>query len=103
MVELLKQPQYQPLHVVDQIMVIYAGTRGFLDKVPVNEVQRWTRDFLNFVHTSRKDVWTLLDEKKDEGDTMKDKDNLVLPKVKAVLEEYARQYAPKKTAEPAGV
>ena len=35
MVELLKQPQYQPLHEVDQIFSIFAGTRGFLDKVPV--------------------------------------------------------------------
>ena len=35
MVELLKQPQYQPLNVADQIMVIYAGTNGYLDEVPV--------------------------------------------------------------------
>ena len=35
MVELLKQPQYQPMHVIDQVMIIYAGTEGFLDDVPV--------------------------------------------------------------------
>ena len=38
MVELLKQGQYQPLDVVDQVMSIYAGTRGYLDEVPRNEV-----------------------------------------------------------------
>ena len=39
MVELLKQPQYQPLHMADQVMLIYAGSRGYLDKIPVNRVQ----------------------------------------------------------------
>ena len=38
MVELLKQAQYQPLPVAEQVLVIYAGTKGFLDDVPVNEV-----------------------------------------------------------------
>ena len=39
MVELLKQPQYQPMHVIDQVMSIYAGTRGYLDEVPVKDVR----------------------------------------------------------------
>jgi F-type H+-transporting ATPase subunit alpha len=38
MVELLKQDQYQPIHVVDQVVAIYAGSKGFLDKVPVPKV-----------------------------------------------------------------
>ena len=38
MVELLKQPQYQPMDVIDQVMSIYAGTEGYLDDVPVKEV-----------------------------------------------------------------
>ena len=39
MVEILKQGQYEPMNVIDQVLVIYAGTRGHLDKIPVNEVQ----------------------------------------------------------------
>ena len=50
MVELLKQPQYQPLNVIDQVMSIFAGTRGYLDKVPVNKVREWERDFLEYMH-----------------------------------------------------
>ena len=46
MVELLKQPQYQPMDVVDQVMSIYAGSEGYLDEVPVKEVQRWEAEFL---------------------------------------------------------
>src|SRR5262245_7472928 len=55
MVELLKQPQYQPLHVADQVMSIFAGTEGFLDDVPVREVSRFEAEFLKWVrdHPSR--------------------------------------------------
>ena len=47
MVELLKQGQYEPLNVVDQVLIIYAGTRGHLDKVPRNEVAAWEKEFLH--------------------------------------------------------
>src|SRR5205085_5265362 len=50
MVELLKQPQFKPMDVIDQVMVIFAGTRGYLDKVPVKEVLAWQDQFLHFVH-----------------------------------------------------
>ena len=46
MVEILKQPQFQPLSEVDQIMVIFAGTQGHLDEVPVADIQRWEVEFL---------------------------------------------------------
>ncbi|NBP79541.1 F0F1 ATP synthase subunit alpha [bacterium] len=49
MVELLKQGQYSPMDVVDQVMSIYAGTRGHLDKVPREEVADWEKGFLTFV------------------------------------------------------
>jgi F-type H+-transporting ATPase subunit alpha len=53
MVELLKQPQFKPLHVADQVMAIYAGTKGHLDKVPVREVLAWEEQFLRFMRTER--------------------------------------------------
>jgi F-type H+/Na+-transporting ATPase subunit alpha len=49
MVELLKQPQFQPVDVVDQIMVIYAGGKGMLDAVAVRDVPQWEREFLAFM------------------------------------------------------
>jgi F-type H+-transporting ATPase subunit alpha len=51
MVELLKQPQYKPMQVIDQVMVIFAGTRGYLDKVPVKEVLAWEDQFLRYMRT----------------------------------------------------
>src|SRR5436309_1713722 len=41
MVEILKQPQFKPMDVIDQVMIIFAGTRGYLDKVPRPSVQAW--------------------------------------------------------------
>lgn len=92
MVELLKQPQYQPLNVVDQIMVIYAGTNGLLDQVPVNEVQRWEKEFLEFIHTKKKDVWDSLDADKDKGATMKKADDPTTQKVIAAVDEFNKSF-----------
>jgi F-type H+-transporting ATPase subunit alpha len=49
LVELLKQPQYQPMPFEQQVMVIYAGTNGFLDTVPLNRVREWQDKFLEFI------------------------------------------------------
>lgn len=92
MVELLKQPQYKPLSVVDQIMLIYAGTNGFIDNVPVNEVGRWETEFLDFIHGKRKDVWDNLDANKNNGDAMKKADNETTKLVREALEEFNRSF-----------
>jgi F-type H+-transporting ATPase subunit alpha len=55
-VEILKQGQYAPLPVEDQVMVIYAVTQGFLDDVEVNRIQAWESSFLEFMHTAHKGV-----------------------------------------------
>jgi F-type H+-transporting ATPase subunit alpha len=70
MVELLKQGQYSPLHVVDQIISIYAGTQGFFDKVPVARVLQAEEAVLGAVRDSHPEVWKAVDEKKViDGDT----------------------------------
>ena len=70
MVELLKQPQYKPMHVVDQILSIYAGTKGYLDEVPVSEVSAWEERFLNYIHTSKQELWDAINEKKQIDDEL---------------------------------
>ena len=92
MVELLKQPQYKPLNVVDQIMIIFAGTGGYLDKVPVGDVQRWEAEFLEHIHTKKKDVWDNLNENKDVGDAMKKADHETTKMVIAAIEEFNRSF-----------
>src|SRR5690349_15921823 len=56
MVEVLKQGQYKPMHFADQVMIIYAGTKGYLDKIPRNEVSGWESQFLTFMREQRADV-----------------------------------------------
>jgi F-type H+/Na+-transporting ATPase subunit alpha len=64
MVELLKQPQFKPMNVIEQVMVIFAGTKGYIDKVPVKEVQTWEDQFLRFMRTERADVRNALAKSK---------------------------------------
>jgi F-type H+-transporting ATPase subunit alpha len=60
LVEILKQPQFQPMHVADEVMIIFAGTKGFLDKVERRQVQAWEKQFLHFMREQRPQVRNLL-------------------------------------------
>ncbi len=64
MVELLKQPQYQPLSAVDQVMSIFAGTQGFLDDVAIRDVPRWEAAFLTFVRERKPELRSALEREK---------------------------------------
>jgi len=65
MVEVLKQGQYNPLHFADQVMIIYAGTKGYLDKIPRNQVPEWERQFVVFMREQKPEVRnTLVKERK---------------------------------------
>ena len=56
MVELLKQPQYEPLHFADQVISIYAGTNGTFDTVPVKEVSAIEKELLQFIREQKSEV-----------------------------------------------
>jgi len=56
MVELLKQDQYKPMAVEDQVMIIYAGVNGYLDDLPVESVLPFESDFLKFMRSSHPEV-----------------------------------------------
>jgi F-type H+-transporting ATPase subunit alpha len=72
MVEILKQGQYKPLNVIDQILIIYAGNSGGLDKVDRKKVRDWEQQFLTFMKEQKPEVRALLaKEKKMTDDVMK--------------------------------
>lgn len=56
MVEILKQSQFKPLNVVDQVMIIYAGNSGGLDEVPVKQTKAWEEQFLTFMKDQKPEV-----------------------------------------------
>ncbi|MDR3617879.1 MAG: F0F1 ATP synthase subunit alpha [Paludisphaera borealis] len=85
MVELLKQPQYQPLAAIDQVMSIYAGTTGALDDVPIREVQRFEKEFLEFVKTQRPQLRAALDKEKKMTDA-------IVADLKAALKDFKASF-----------
>jgi F-type H+-transporting ATPase subunit alpha len=90
MVELLKQPQYQPMHVVDQIMSIFAGTQGFLDDVPVPEVREWEMAFLKFMNDQRSEIVDKLTRTMEMTDDMAEQ-------LKAAIRDFKAGYRVPKT------
>ena len=70
MTELLKQGVYGPMAVTDQVLAIYSGNAGALDKVPVTRVSEWVSKMLEFVHTKHQDLWNQIEtSKKFEPET----------------------------------
>ncbi|MCU0440079.1 MAG: F0F1 ATP synthase subunit alpha [Raineya sp.] len=73
--EILKQPQYSPVSVEEQIAIIYVGTQGCLDKVAVEKVKEFEKEFLRMMRAEHKDVLTNLQKGKfEDADTAKMKE-----------------------------
>jgi F-type H+-transporting ATPase subunit alpha len=84
--ELLKQPQYAPLQVEEQVVVIYAGTNGYLDDLPVGDVGRYEEELLRHFRDEKKEILdTIRNEKKLSDETME--------KVKATVEAFTNNFA----------
>ena len=84
--ELLKQPQFSPLGFEEQTCVIFAGTNGFLDSVPVKRVTEYEAELLSFLRSSHGDLLTLIRDTKDLGDEAK-------VKLVAALTAFGKQFA----------
>jgi F-type H+-transporting ATPase subunit alpha len=68
LVELLKQPQYSPYSVVDEVIVIWAGTTGQLDDIPVGDVRRFEQELLPWLKRHRSDTYTAIESSGDLND-----------------------------------
>jgi F-type H+-transporting ATPase subunit alpha len=62
--ELLKQDKYQPVPLAEQVAVLYAGTQGHLDKVPVTRVREWEASFIRFLKSERQGILEEIDRQK---------------------------------------
>jgi F-type H+/Na+-transporting ATPase subunit alpha len=69
--EILKQPQYQPMDVANQVLVIWAATNGFTDDIPVENVRRFEADLHSFVMNSRPGLLAAIAEKKSLTEEIK--------------------------------
>ncbi|MBI4847565.1 MAG: F0F1 ATP synthase subunit alpha [Nitrospirae bacterium] len=73
MVELLKQGQYVPMTMQDQVIVLFAGTQGFLDDVPVEAIKKFEEEFVKFIRGTKDELRKELAEKKAIDDSLKAK------------------------------
>ncbi|MFN7894264.1 MAG: F0F1 ATP synthase subunit alpha [Pirellula sp.] len=80
MVELLKQSQYQPMEVADQIISIYAGTRGHLDEIPLTKVRDFEVGLLSFVRDRKPE---LLDKIRNEKDLTSEIEEMIKSAISA--------------------
>ena len=73
MVELLKQDQFVPLAVEEQLFVLFTGTRGHLDDIPVESIQKFEAEFLRYIKDRQADLLAEIREKKDLDDDLEAK------------------------------
>lgn len=73
MVELLKQGQYMPLPVEEQIVVLFAGANGYLDDLPVEAIRRFEDELLRFIRANKADINAEIKEKKIIDETLKER------------------------------
>jgi F-type H+-transporting ATPase subunit alpha len=90
--QLLKQPQYSPLSMEEQVVVIYAGTRGYLDKVPTDQVGRFESELLRVVRADQK---ALLEDIRNQKDISKAGagGGKIEDAIKSVLENFSKTFA----------
>jgi F-type H+-transporting ATPase subunit alpha len=85
LVEVLKQPQYEPLAVGKQVIIIYAAANGYLDPVPVEHVKRYEAELFRFIETRKTALVAKLVEKKQIDDEIK-------LELNAALEEFGKTF-----------
>ena len=95
-VEMLKQPQYQPMPVGNQVAVIYAVTNGFLDAVPVEGVRAWESGFQDHMNTMHRDV---MDEMAAGGKLVDELEKRLV----AAIEEYNEAFGAEERSKVAAV
>jgi F-type H+-transporting ATPase subunit alpha len=88
LVELLKQGQYVPMDVIDQVVAIYAASKGFMDEVPVKKVGAFEKALSEEIHTAHKEIYDELSAKKDLNPEL-------IKKLEAVIVEAKRRFLAK--------
>jgi F-type H+-transporting ATPase subunit alpha len=91
LVELLKQPQYEPLPVEKQVAIIYAGTVGHLDNVPVSELRAFETELYKFLETRHAKVLSGIAEKKQLDDQLK-------AALDAAVKEFAEEFSSRRAS-----
>src|SRR5919198_43939 len=84
--ELLKQPQFSPLKMEEQVVVIYSGVHDYLDPIPIERVRAFEEGLLGLMRTQHSDILTAVRDSRDLDDA-------TAAKLKAAIDEYAKTFA----------
>ena len=79
--EILKQPQYKPLRVEQQVLIIFAGVKGYLDKISVNDVTKFESFLLEQMKDKGKDIISKIEKEQSINDQLENEINIFLEKV----------------------
>ncbi|MCC7138251.1 MAG: F0F1 ATP synthase subunit alpha [Planctomycetes bacterium] len=93
MVEILKQPQFQPMHVIDQVVVIFAAGAGFLDAIAVDKVRDWETKLLHYVHSNHQAFFDTFAQKRELTKDIEEE-------LRRVLTQFNEAYLAGKAADP---
>ena len=85
LVELLKQGQYEPLPVEKQILIIYAGTNGFVDELPLTALKKYEQELYSFIESRYPDIFADILKKRELDGDLRAKMNKALEEFKAVF------------------
>ena len=85
LVELLKQPQYNPLPMEEQVISIYAGVNGYLDKVSIENISKFETDLMTLIKSSHKDILKSIRDEKALTDSTEEK-------LKKAIEEFLKTF-----------
>jgi F-type H+/Na+-transporting ATPase subunit alpha len=85
LVELLKQGQYEPLPVEKQILIVYAGTNGFVDELPLTVLKKYEQELYSFVESKHPDLFADILKKRELDSDLRAKMNKVLEEFKGIF------------------
>ena len=85
LVELLKQGQYQPLAVQQQILIIYAGTNGFVDELPLTALKKYEQELYSFIESKHPDIFADILKKRELDGDLRAKLNKALEEFKSIF------------------
>jgi F-type H+-transporting ATPase subunit alpha len=83
--EVLKQPQYRPLPIEEQVIVIFAGVRGYLDKIEVNKVTQFEQQLLSEVRAKGQDILETIRTEREISEATEER-------LRAFMDEFARTF-----------
>jgi F-type H+-transporting ATPase subunit alpha len=91
LVEILKQGQYQPLPLEKQVMIIFAGTQGFLDDLPVEQCRRFEEELYRFIDNAHRAIFEEIRQKKALADDLR-------TRMKAAIQEFKERFVAEQPA-----